>query len=63
LSERGGERLWAATNGMILDYISATQSLRFGADGQVVMNPSALDVWLAVDGAAVRVPAGHTQRL
>ncbi len=63
LRERGGEKLWAATNGMVRDYMAATQSLRFGADGQAVVNPSALDVWIVVDGATVRVPAGKTAAL
>jgi peptidoglycan/xylan/chitin deacetylase (PgdA/CDA1 family) len=63
LRERGGDGLWAATNGMVRDYVAAAQSLRFGADGQAVVNPSALDVWVAVDGAAVRVPAGQALSL
>lgn len=58
LHERGGDTLWAATNGMIKDYADAVDRMRFGATGQTVINPSALDVWITVDGVAIRVPAG-----
>jgi peptidoglycan/xylan/chitin deacetylase (PgdA/CDA1 family) len=63
LRERGGDKLWAATNGMVRDYADAAGRLRFGAGGQTVFNPSATDVWIAVDGAAIRVPAGSQQAL
>jgi peptidoglycan/xylan/chitin deacetylase (PgdA/CDA1 family) len=59
LRERGGDTLWAATNGMVRDYAAAAESLRFGVDGNCVVNPSALDVWISVDGKPVRVPAGE----
>lgn len=59
LRERGGDTLWAATNGMVRDYAAAADSLRFGVDARHVANPSALDVWLAVDGKPVCVPAGQ----
>jgi peptidoglycan-N-acetylglucosamine deacetylase len=60
LRERGGDRLWAATNGMLRDYADAARRLRFAAEGQTLANPSALDVWIAADGAPLRVPAGAT---
>ncbi len=63
LRERGGDTLWAATNGMVRDYVTAAKGLRFGVDGQQVINPSALDVWIAVDSNAIRVPAGATVML
>ncbi len=63
LRERGSDTFWAATNGMIREYGAAVESLRFGAAGGMVLNPSARDVWMAVDGAPVRVPAGSQQAL
>ena len=58
LRERGGDTLWAATNGAVRDYVTAAKSLRFGVECQRVANPSALDVWIAVEGKPVKVPAG-----
>jgi len=63
LREKGGDRVWAATNGMVRDYAEAIRGLRFGAANQRVANPSALDVWIAVEREPVRVPAGQTLSL
>lgn len=63
LRAQGGDGLWAATNGMVRDYADAVGQLRFGASGQTVINPSAADVWISVDGTATRIPAGSQQTL
>ena len=59
IRERGSDTIWAATNGMVRNYMDAVRSLRFGVEGRNVINPSAADVWIAVGGAPLRVPAGQ----
>lgn len=56
---RQGDRVWFATNGEILEYVTAYRRLEYSADGLMVRNPSAVDVTvLTVFGAAVTLPAG-----
>lgn len=54
----GSDDIWYATNIEIADYLEALHRLQFTADCKRVFNPSGRDVWLGVDGKAVRVPAG-----
>ncbi len=54
----GREDIWYATSIEILDYMKALENLKFTARLDRVANPGALDVWLSVEGAAVRVPGG-----
>lgn len=55
--------IWFATNGEIYDYVQAFRKLEFSADGEMVENKTAVDVWLLTDGAVVKVPAGELVRL
>ncbi len=50
--------IWYATNIQIVDYIHAFHRLQFSADSQFVYNPSAISVWLSVDGDIVEVEGG-----
>jgi peptidoglycan/xylan/chitin deacetylase (PgdA/CDA1 family) len=50
--------VWYATNIEIFDYVTAMRSLRFSADRTMVYNPSAVDVWVEVDGLSACCPAG-----
>ena len=59
----GKEDIWYATNGEIYEYQKAYKALRFSADGCVVHNPSAIDVFINAGGNNVTVPAGKTVRL
>ena len=60
-AEAGGDPdVWYATNIEIYDYIMALRALRFTADRTLVYNPTATDVWIAVDDAPVRVASGAT---
>ena len=59
----GREEIWYATNGEIYDYVTAYRSLSFSADEKLVHNPTALDVYLNVDGKSVVVHAGETLAL
>ena len=59
----GREDVWYATNIEIVDYLNACRGLRFAFAGNAVCNPAGLEVWIDVDGTAVRVPPGQTVRL
>lgn len=52
------EDVWYATNIQIKDYVTAARSLVFAADMHMAYNPSALDVWISVDGEPVCIRAG-----
>lgn len=55
----GRDDIWYATNIEIIDYMAAAQSLRFSADNETVYNPSAVSVWLQIDGSKyVEIPGG-----
>ncbi|MBQ2676938.1 MAG: polysaccharide deacetylase family protein [Clostridia bacterium] len=59
----GHDNVWYATNIEIVDYVNAVRALKFTADETVVYNPSAISVWVDVDGAAVEVKGGETKKL
>ena len=59
----GRDDIWYATNIEIHLYADAMNRLRFSATGELVHNPSALSVWIAVDGESVEIPGGATVRL
>ncbi|NQX48531.1 polysaccharide deacetylase family protein [Paenibacillus tritici] len=59
----GHAEIWYATNIEIADYLSAVQGLRFSAAQDMVYNPSAVEVWISVEGEACRIPGGATVRL
>lgn len=42
---QGKEEIWYATNLEICDYIMATRSQEFSADGKIMKNPTAISVW------------------
>jgi len=59
----GRDDTWYATNIEIADYLWAVRALRFGADGDLAHNPSAVAVWLEADGEVTEVGPGCTVRL
>ena len=59
----GYEDIWYATNGEICRYIKAFDQLIFSADGHLVENPTAMDLWLWVSKEAVKLPAGSVTRI
>ncbi len=69
LIDRIGEKLqgelqvWRATNAEIIAYKKALDRLRFSADAMIVHNPSAIDVWIDVDGVSVCIRSGETLQL
>ena len=54
------DNVWYATNMEVYDYVTAYKSLVYSADGDLVYNPTLLDVWFKIDGETVFVPAGQT---
>ena len=59
----GRDDIWYATNIEIVDYMKAYEQLKFSASLDFVYNASAMDVWLSVDKAVVKVESGRTVRL
>ena len=56
----GHEDIWYATNIEICDYVKAVRGLKFTARQEAVYNPSALDLWIRVNGEAQEVKGGET---
>ena len=56
----GNNRVWYATNGEIIDYISAFQSLRRSANGQIIHNPTDVDLYVQVNNKDVILEKGKT---
>ncbi|RED64951.1 polysaccharide deacetylase family protein [Cohnella lupini] len=54
------EDVWYATNMEIVQYSKALKALRFSASGELVHNPSALNVWINADGRVREIPGGST---
>ena len=50
--------IWFATNIEIKDYLTALDQLAISADGSMIYNPSALDVYVSVDHVPVLIKAG-----
>ena len=61
---QGKDDIWYATNGEIFDYITATRRLEFGANRQMVYNPTAVKLWYkSKDGKARSIAPGETVNL
>lgn len=58
----GRDDIWYATNLEIYTYIEAQNALVCSADGQILQNPSALEVWVSADGEALSIPPGGVLR-
>ena len=56
----GREDIWYATNIEIADYMNAARNLKFTADGSRCYNPSAITVWVSVDGTKYPIAPGET---
>ncbi len=55
--------IWYATNIEIYNYMMALQRLEFTAVCDKVHNPSAMPVWLNVEGETVKIEPGETRNL
>lgn len=56
----GSPAVWYATNGDIFDYVDAYKRMRFSANGELVYNPSSIDLYAYANGTNVLIPAGKT---
>ena len=56
----GHDNIWYATNIEIVDYMNAAKNLKFTASMDKVYNPSAITVWISVDGQVYSVKPGET---
>lgn len=54
------DEIWYASNIEVYDYIQAVRGLVYSATGDYIYNPSRIDVWMAIDHAAYRIPSGET---
>lgn len=57
------ESIWFASNTEILDYVTAYRRLVYAADGSMIHNPSALDVWICIGQVPLCLPAGNCTRI
>ena len=55
--------IWYATNGEIFEYLQACKRLEFSADGSMVKNPTAVDIYIDYLYKQRIVPAGKTIRI
>lgn len=62
MAERA-DKVWFATNGEIVRYVTAWRRLEYSADGSMIFNPSALDVEIRVGFKAIRLAAGQVTRI
>ena len=56
----GRDDIWYATNMEIVEYMKASESVRFSAKGDMAKNCSCLDMWYSYDGKMFMIPAGQT---
>ena len=59
----GKKDIWYATNIEIVDYLNASRQLRTSADGHIVFNPTATDIWVENQGEVMTIKAGETVRM
>lgn len=59
----GRDDIWYATNIEIYDYVKAYENLQCSVVGDIVHNPSAIDVWFAEGGKVYCVHGGETIKL
>ena len=52
--------VWYATNIEIADYVTALRRLKFSVDRTMIFNPSAIQLWVGIDGEAVAIRPGET---
>ena len=56
----GHDDIWYATNIEIVDYMKVAKNLKFTVDMDKVYNPSAIEVWISVDGIVYKINPGET---
>jgi hypothetical protein len=61
--EQFKDNIWFAGNCEIADYITAFGQRIYSADGSLVCNPTATDIWLQVRGTEYKIAAGKTVKI
>ena len=59
----GQDDIWYATNTEIYNYVSAYNRLQVSAGERIIHNPSAIDIWFALNNETYCVKAGETLNL
>lgn len=59
----GKDNIWYATNLEICEYIQATRSQEFSADGRMMKNPTAISVWITTEEGLVEVKPGECKNI
>ena len=59
----GEDSIWYATNIEIYEYTKAYESLVWSAEGDMVYNPTLIDIWFDFDGKLFEVKSGQTLTL
>ena len=57
----GKDDIWYATNIEIYDYVKAYKNLQTSVDKKIIYNPSAIDVWVYIDGETHVIKSGETR--
>jgi hypothetical protein len=52
--------IWYATNMEIYEYVQAGRHLIYSSNGNLIKNPSRLDVWMEIDEQVYHIPSGET---
>lgn len=55
--------IWYATNIQIVDYMDAAKRLQFGADMDMVYNPSVQSVWISKGGKGKEIKGGQMLKI
>ena len=58
-----GDSVWFATNGEIIEYVTAYRRLEYSVDGSMIYNPSAVDVTIRTAREPVVLPAGSCTKI
>jgi hypothetical protein len=53
------DKIWMATNGEICNYVNQFKSLKFSANGHMIYNPTACDLWISIDDKVYQIAAGQ----
>lgn len=59
----GKDDIWYATNIEIYNYTKAYESLIWSAKGDIVYNPTLIDIGFDIDGKLYEVRSGETLRI
>lgn len=59
----GKDDIWYATNMEIYNYVNAYYSLVYSANGDIIYNPTIIDIWVDIDGKVYEIKSGETVKV